>query len=220
MQPISEIVRETLCGHFVHLEPLREDHRDGLERAAKDPGIWRFLPLDASTPEGFGRWFGEALSRAGRHEELPFAVRYVKEDRLIGSTRFSYLQPVHERMVVGWTWYHPDHWSSAVNPETRLLQFSYAFETLNVVRIEIRCDARNERGNRALSRLGAVREGVLRSHRPTREGIRRDTVVYSILSKEWPGIRQRLRDRLDRYSPDDAKTRLETPEGVSGPVPA
>ena len=116
---------------------------------------------------------------------MPFAVRLLATGELIGST--SYLDPVpeHKRVEIGWTWYRPDQWATAVNPECKLLLLAHAFDTLGLNRVSFVTDLRNERSQAAIAKLGAIREGVLRSHAITRNGRVRDSVLFAITA--WTG---------------------------------
>jgi RimJ/RimL family protein N-acetyltransferase len=117
--------------------------------------------------------------------------------RAIGSTRFGDIEPDHGRVEIGWTWIAPAFQRTAVNTEAKLLQLTYAFETLGAGRVALKTDGRNERSQAAIARLGAVREGVLRRHTRLPDGFVRDTVYYSILADEWPAVKARLTERLE-----------------------
>jgi RimJ/RimL family protein N-acetyltransferase len=185
--------RVTLEGRVVRLEPLEERHRDDLlAAAAEDPRIWDFmgttLPGDAAWPA--------YLAAALGPEFVAWATVERASGRAVGSTRFGDIAPEHERVEIGWTWIAPSRQRTAVNTEAKLLQLTYAFETLGAGRVALKTDARNERSQRAIERLGAVREGVLRRHMHLPDGHVRDTVYYSILADEWPAVKARLTDWL------------------------
>ena len=116
--------------------------------------------------------------------------------RAIGSTRFGDIAPEHGRLEIGWTWIAPSHQRSAANTEAKLLQLTYAFEELGATRVALKTDGRNERSQRAIERIGGVREGVLRRHIRLPDGYLRDTVYFSILADEWPAAKARLTARL------------------------
>jgi RimJ/RimL family protein N-acetyltransferase len=181
-----------LAGRHVRLEPLVEAHREPLRIAADDERIWRHTITVARGP-GFDEWFNEALAAGHR---VPFAVRRLADDSLIGST--SYLDVVlkHKRLEIGSTWYRPECWATPVNPECKLLLLAHAFDVLGVNRVAFVTDRENERSRAAITKLGAVQEGVLRSHMVVQAGRIRDTVVFSITASEWPAVRERLRARL------------------------
>jgi RimJ/RimL family protein N-acetyltransferase len=188
-----------LVGRWVRLEPLAEAHREPLRVAADDDRIWRHTIAAARGP-GFDEWFEEALRQYSAGMRVPFAVRRLADDELIGST--SYLDVVlkHSRIEIGSTWYRPDLWGTAINPECKLLLLAHAFDVLGVNRVALITDRTNERSRAAIERLGAVPEGILRAHMVVQGGRIRDTAVYSITAEEWPGVRERLTARLDEAS--------------------
>jgi steroid delta-isomerase-like uncharacterized protein len=194
------IVGTTLTGRWVQLEPLAEIHREGLRRAADDERIWTHMTVVARGP-GFEAWFEDALAEQQAGKRVPFVVRRRGDDRLVGSTSFLSPNVRHRRVEIGSTWYSPDVWSSAVNPESKLLLLTHAFEALGMNRVEFVTDVRNERSQAAIARLGAVREGVCRSHMITQGGRVRDSVLFSITGAEWPGVKERLGERLAAAGP-------------------
>jgi RimJ/RimL family protein N-acetyltransferase len=191
------ITSPTLVGRHVRLEPLVEEHREGLRLAADDERIWEHM-LVLARGAGFDPWFWSALEQTAAGKRVAFAVRRLPDGELIGST--SYLDPVpeHRRIEIGATWYRPDTWGTVVNPECKLLLLEHAFGTLGVNRVSLVTDVRNTRSQAAIARLGAVREGVLRAHMITRDGRIRDSVIFSITAADWPDVRARLIARISR----------------------
>lgn len=186
--------RIALAGRFVRLEPIEERHRDDLlAAAAEDPLTFRYMSADLSA--GADAW-PDYLADAQRPEFVAWATVDRASGRAVGSTRFGDLAPEHERVEIGWTWIAPSRQRTAVNTEAKLLQLTYAFDTLGAGRVALKTDLRNERSQRAIERLGAVREGVLRRHIRLPDGHVRDTVYYSILADEWPAVKARLEERL------------------------
>ena len=186
--------RVTLSGRFVRLEPIEERHRDDLlAAAARDPVTFRYMSSDLSV--GASVW-PDYLADALKPEFVSWATVDAATDRAIGSTRFGDIAPEHGRVEIGWTWIAPSHQRTAVNTEAKLLQLAYAFDELGATRIALKTDLRNERSQRAIERLGAVREGVLRHHIRLPDGYLRDTVYYSILAEEWPAVKAALVRRL------------------------
>src|SRR4051794_29393055 len=186
----------TLTGRFVRLEPLAEAHREPLRSAADDERIWRVTTMVARGLE-FDRFFDDALSAQAAGSRIPFAVRRLADDALIGSTSYLDVMPKQKRVEIGWTWYRPDVWATAVNPECKLLLLTNAFEVLGVNRVSLVTDRLNERSQAAIAKLGAVREGVLRSHMVVQGGRIRDSVIFSIIAAEWPAVKDRLSKRVD-----------------------
>jgi RimJ/RimL family protein N-acetyltransferase len=184
-----------LTGRWVQLEPLGEQHREALRAAAADERIWTHTLMVALGAE-FDRWFDDALAHRSMGRQLPFAVRRLADQAVVGST--SYLDPVprHRRLEIGSTWYTPDVWGTRVNPECKLLLLAHAFDVLGMNRVALCTDVHNLRSQAAIEKLGAVKEGVLRSHMVTQGCRIRDSVLYSIVREEWPEVKARLAARL------------------------
>ena len=187
--------RVTLEGRFVRLEPLHQGHRDDLLAAAgEDPATWRYMSADLSAADAWPEYLADAL----RPEYVAWATVERNSGVAVGSTRFGDIAPEHGRVEIGWTWIAPSRQRTAVNSEAKLLQLTYAFDTLTAARVALKTDLRNEPSQRAIERLGAVREGVLRRHLRLPDGHIRDTVYYSVLADEWPAVRARLEESLSR----------------------
>jgi N-acetyltransferase len=184
-----------LTGDGVRLEPLGESHREPLRLLAEDPQIWAFT-LIRPTGADFDPWFEEMLQENSAGTRVMFAVRLVGDDRLVGCTSLFDYSAKNRVVEIGSTWYHPDYWSTPVNPECKLLLLTHAFEVMGMNRVQLVTDLLNTRSQAAIAKLGAQREGVLRSHKITHTGRVRDTVVFSIIASEWPSVRDRLRERL------------------------
>jgi N-acetyltransferase len=191
----------TLRGSLVTLEPLAEEHRDGLWTAAQADEIWVWLAHLNKSREYFDAWFDATLASnaipAGTPGETgAFAVRRVADGRLVGSSRYLAVRR-HDRVVeIGWTWFNPSVWRSGVNVETKLLMFTRAFETLGCVRVELKTDARNDRSRGAMVRLPARFEGIMRKHQITPDVGQRDSAYFSVIDDEWPEVRAALESRL------------------------
>jgi RimJ/RimL family protein N-acetyltransferase len=186
---------DVLTGRWVQLEPLGDQHRELLRAAADDERIWVHT-LVVARGLGFDRWFDDALAHRATGRQFPFAVRRLADRAVAGST--SYLDPVpeHRRVEIGSTWYTPGVWGTQVNPECKLLLLAHAFDVLGMNRVSLCTDIRNTRSQAAIENLGAVREGVLRSHMVTQGGRIRDSVLYSIVIEDWPGVKAGLIARL------------------------
>ena len=193
-----EFTAPPLTGRRVRLEPLAEEHREGLRAAADDDRVWQFLPRGGPGAE-FDPVFDDALQMRIAGKRLPYAVRLLATGELVGAT--SYIEPVpaHKRVEIGWTWYRPDQWAGPVNPECKLLLLTHAFEGLGLSRVQLVTDALNTRSQAAIAKLGAVREGVLRAHMIVRGGRVRDTVVFGLLAAEWPQAKANLLARLAAF---------------------
>ena len=182
-------------GRIVRLEPLRAEHEEGLWRASRDARLWRWLPIvQPQTRDEWSAFFESALAAAGNGTEMPFVT--LRSEKVVGSTRFLALRPEHGSVEIGWTWLHPDSWSSGANVEAKFLQMRHAFETWGCRRVELKTDALNERARGALEALGATFEGIHRNHMLVRNGENRDSAWYSVTDEEWPTVREHLEARL------------------------
>jgi N-acetyltransferase len=190
-----------LQGSLVTLEPLAEEHRDGLWEAAQPDEIWAWLSRINESREYFDGWFDATLASDAAGEWDPresgaFAVRRNVDGVLVGSSRYLNVRR-HDRVVeIGWTWFNPSVWQTGINVETKLLMFTRAFEALGCVRVELKTDARNERSRGAMARLPARFEGVMRKHMIVPDVGQRDSVYFSVIDEEWPEVRAALRSRL------------------------
>jgi RimJ/RimL family protein N-acetyltransferase len=183
----------TLTGRLVRLEPLSEMHIPDLVEAGGDESIWRLMPFGlVRTPEQMMAWVREALARQARGDDLPFAVIEPGTGKAIGSTRYLEIRRPHRGLEIGGTWYAVAHQRTGVNTECKYLLLRHALEALGCVRVQFKTDLRNERSQRALERVGAVREGVLRNHVIMPDGYLRSSVVYSIVAEEWPTVKAHL----------------------------
>ncbi len=186
-----------LEGKSIRLEPLAASHADALLAAAQAPEIWTWVPTVLMTRAAIDRWIADALSRASEGREFTFAVVVRESDRVVGSTRYMDVQAAHRGVEIGWTWYAPDVWGTAVNPEAKYLLLRHAFEEWGAIRVCLKTDARNLHSQAAIRKLGARCEGTLRNHRIRGDGTLRDSVVYSIVREEWPEVRASLEQRID-----------------------
>jgi len=131
---------------------------------------------------------------------VPFAVRHLDTDRLIGGTRYVNIAPLRRGLEIGYTWYAPEFWRTAVNTECKYLLLKHAFEALEYIRVEFQVNSRNARSRAAVLRLGAIEEGLLRSRMVRHDGTRIDSVVFSILDVEWPAVKAKLEGALGKQS--------------------
>jgi N-acetyltransferase len=187
---------DTLPGRLVTLEPLAEEHRDGLWEAAQPDEIWTWLAHLNKSREYFDGWFDASLASTAAEEEGVFAVRRASDGVLVGSSRYLYPRSYNRVVEIGWTWFNPSVWKTGVNVETKLLMLTRAFETLGCVRVELKTDARNERSRGAMARLPAQFEGIMRKHQITPDVGQRDSAYFSIIDEEWLTVRAALEARL------------------------
>jgi N-acetyltransferase len=183
----------TLTGRLVQLEPLAERHVPDLTMAGKDEMIWRYMPYGYPGTEALMRaWVCDLVARRERGGDVPFAVLHRPTGRAVGCTRYMAIEPDHRGLEIGGTWYAVAHQRTGVNTECKLLLLRHAFEQLGCLRVQLKTDLRNERSQKAIERIGAVREGVLRNCLIMPDGYVRSTVMYSILAEEWPRVKERL----------------------------
>ena len=188
----------TLESETVRLEPLAPEHALALRAAAADGRLWELWFTSVPTPEGAPAYVESALLGQSRGTMLPFAVRDRASGEIIGSTRYCNIETDRPRLEIGYTWYAKRFQKSAVNTECKLLLLSHAFESLGCLAVEFRTNWFNFASREAIARLGAKQDGVLRSHMLNPDGSLRDTVVFSIIAPEWPGVRKHLQFRLQR----------------------
>lgn len=209
-----EVRPVTLEGRFVRLEPLADRHVEELWAAGADPSIWTYMAVTPTSLEDMRQIIASALEQQARGSQLPFAVIERTSGRAIGSTRYLDIRPRERGLEIGWTWYGIPWQGTVVNSECKLLLLRHAFEDLGCVRVCLKTDARNLRSQRAIERLGAVREGVLRKHMLAQHGVMRDTVYYSILDEEWPTLRLRaVMAEVYERAGDEERARVAAPVG-------
>ena len=185
----------TLEARSVRLEPLRPEHEDELWIASRDPRTWRWLSVvQPETHDAWHAFFAQTLAAASAGTEIPLVT--IRDDEVIGSTRFLALRPEHGSVEIGWTWLHPSAWSTGANVGAKYLQLHHAFETWGCRRVELKTDALNERSRGALEALGATFEGIHRKHMLVRDGENRDSAWYAVTDDDWPAVRERLDARL------------------------
>jgi len=194
MMDVKPVVLE---GRHVRLEPLTEAHIHGLAQIGLGQDFWQFMLYgDINTEEDMANWVRDMLGRAERGTDLPFAAIHLPSGRVAGATRYLNIMPKDRGLEVGGTWYGLEFQRTAVNTECKYLLIRHAFETLGCIRVQLKTDLRNERSQKAIERIGAEKEGVLRNHLILPDGRVRDSVFYSILDTEWPEIKKRLEEML------------------------
>ncbi len=187
----------TLEGSVVRLEPLEPRHATDLFAVGRDEELWAYMPRPGfASLDDTKEWIDAALDDLRAGTALPFATVLRETGRAVGSTRFLDIRPRDRALEIGWTWLAREVLRSAVNTECKWLLMRHAFDDLGAVRVQLKTDGRNERSQRAIERLGAVREGVLRKSYLVQHGFHRDSVYYSVLDTEWPDVRERLEGLL------------------------
>lgn len=200
--PLEPIVLE---GDFVRLEPMTLGHHSGLSEVGLDPDIWRYTLVLVRTPDEMRGYMESALKLQREGTTLPFATIERSSGRIVGSTRFGNYDPGNRRIEIGWTWVAPPWQRTAINTEAKFLMLSHAFEKLGCVRVELKTDVLNTPSRKAMLRIGATEEGVLRKHSLVWDGRYRDSIYYSVLDEEWAGVKLQLEKMLIRR-PQPAST--------------
>ena len=191
MEPVE------LGGELVAVEPLRAEHAPGLLAAADSDEVFAWLPYPRPADlEQARAWIEDALADRRANHRLPFAILSTADGSVIGSSSYWDFDAYNAHVEIGSSWLSRDLWRTGRNVEVKLLLMTHAFETLGLERVSFRTDIRNERSQRAIERLGAVKEGVHRHEMRRRDGSWRDSVHYAILRAEWPGAKDRLRERF------------------------
>jgi RimJ/RimL family protein N-acetyltransferase len=197
--PTQRWVRPVVLeGSRVRLEPLRADHLADLALVAFDPPLWEWTIMGPQDEAGLRRWVETALANQEAGTEQPFATIDLASGRAIGSSRFMSIVPEHRRLEIGWTWVGTAFQRSGANREAKLLQLTYAFETLGANRVEFKTHSRNERSRNALAGIGATFEGVFRNHSIMPDGSIRHSAYFSVIAEEWPDVKAALVARLAR----------------------
>jgi RimJ/RimL family protein N-acetyltransferase len=182
-----------LQGTHVRIEPPAEQHLADLLAASQRDDIWEYLPFGPyRTIEEWRAAIQRWREQAGQGSSMSFVIVRRSDERAVGMTAYLDIQPKNRALEIGGTWLMPEVQRTAINTECKYLLLRHAFETLGCVRVQLKTDARNLRSQRAIERLGAEKEGVLRRHVLTRGGYQRDTVMYSIVDSEWHAVKERL----------------------------
>lgn len=189
----------TLKGHLVHLEPLQMEHASELYEASRDPGLWTYKPV--SQPRSLAEMeqlIASVLQSQQAGACLPFAILSLKRGCAVGETRYHSFMLQDHGLEIGWTWLTPSVQRTGVNTECKYLLLSHAFGVWGAIRVQLRTHHLNTNSQRAIERLGAVREGVLRNHLIMPDGSYRHSVYYSIIQSEWPSVKARLETMMQR----------------------
>jgi N-acetyltransferase len=186
----------TLSGQYARLEPLSQDHHDGLREAVQDGELWKLWYTFVPTPENMAKEIDRRLALAASGSMLPFTV-FDANGNIAGMTTYMNVDTANRRVEIGSTWYAKRVQRSAVNTQCKLLLLAHAFEKLDCIAVEFRTHFFNHQSRRGIERLGAKQDGILRSHQIAPNGALRDTVVYSIIAAEWPTVKAHLNYQLN-----------------------
>ncbi len=181
-----------LENEHARLEPLSERHFSQLLPIAMEKELWVFTSADIKNESDFRRYFDQALIEKNAGNSYPFAIYDKKAGRYAGCTRFGNITFPHKKLEIGWTWYHPSLQRTGINKACKYLLLSFGFEQLELNRIELKTSSLNVKSQGAMLKIGAIKEGVLRRHMIAENGNVRDTVFFSFIKDEWPGIKQNI----------------------------
>ncbi len=191
-----------LTGSIVSLVPIEESHRAELCRILSDPRIWEYTWLNYTSSKELEDTFDQMLIHQANQTRLPFAIVHRQSGTVVGTTSLGDIDTYNRGIEIGWTFLTPDYWRTGVNTECKYLLLRYAFEQMGVMRVQLSVSGYNLRSQRAVERLGAVKEGVFRKHRAQPGGPMHDNIFYSILDTEWPTVKEQLEEKMCRvYEP-------------------
>jgi len=193
----NEFSATPLSGQHVTLLPLAMDHHDGLAEAARDGELWRLWYTLVPSPEGMAAEIERRLKLQQAGLMAPFTVLDAA-GQISGMTTYMNIDQSNRRVEIGSTWYAARVQKTPLNTEAKLLLLTHAFETLDCIAVEFRTHVFNQQSRRAIERLGAKLDGILRNHQRAKNGSLRDTCVYSILPSEWPAVKAHLQWQLEK----------------------
>ena len=186
-----------LGGRHVAIEAMGLEHIDGLRHALEGDGLSRLWYTNVPKAADVESWVHAALAKHAQGVEVPFVVRDARGE-VAGSTRFYDVDASVPKLSIGYTWYAPRVQRTGLNTEAKLLLLTHAFETLGCAAVYLETSWFNHASRTAIARLGAKQDGILRNHRRHADGTMRDTVVFSIIDKEWPAVKSNLGYRLEQ----------------------
>ncbi len=178
------------------LVPLTESHFDDLIQLAQDKRIWSHYAIDGSNSSLLKASLENSLAEREKGMQYPFVIQWNETGKIIGSTRFLEMQPEHKKLEIGWTWLHPDYWGTNINTACKYLLFTYCFEELQANRVQLKTDENNLRSRKAIEKIGAQFEGILRNDMIRDNGTNRNSAYYSIIQSEWERNKIHLRELL------------------------
>jgi RimJ/RimL family protein N-acetyltransferase len=196
----SLIAPFSLKGAHVLLEPLRSEHAPMLWEIVKEhlEDMFRWIPYRLESLQDFEAFNRQVLDEQQRGLSIPFATFERSSNRVVGTTRYMNMDMPNRKLEIGSTWIAPPWQRTVINTEAKYLMLRHAFESWNCLRVELKTDSMNQRSRQAILRLGAKEEGTLRKHMLTWNGRQRDSVYFSILDTEWPGVKAELERKLQK----------------------
>jgi N-acetyltransferase len=191
-----KVMPVVLEGQHVRLEPLLAEHEEQLNAAASDGELWKSTVTIVPRHDGMADYIATALSEQRQGHELPFVIISKHQGRVVGTTRFYFIDTENRHVEIGYTWIAASAQRTRVNTEAKLLLLTHAFETWRCIRVALITDVLNQQSRTAIARLGAKQEGVLRNHIIMPDGRIRDSVCFSIIDSEWPAVKTNLENKL------------------------
>jgi len=189
-----------LPGKHLVLEPMLGEHVEGLVQAASDGELWKLKVTEVPDAKGMSAYVQSALSEREQGVHLPFVVRRTSDQRIVGTTRYYFLNDTNRNLSIGYTWYSESVQNTSINTEAKLLLLTHAFERAGCISVQWHTHHENTRSQAAIKRLGASFEGVLRNDKILSDGRIRHTHCFSMLDNEWPASKEFLIGRLKKYS--------------------
>jgi RimJ/RimL family protein N-acetyltransferase len=177
---------------------MQHEHIDALKAAVQDGELWKLWYATVPSPDEMAAYVDAAIQSSVKGS-MAFVVKDLSTQRIVGTTRFYDVEPVHKRGLIGYTWYSQSAQGTAINTEAKYLLMEHWFEVLHANAVELRTHFFNHASRGAIERLGAKQDGILRSHQILKDGSIRDTVVYSILASEWPAVKNNLQAKLAKF---------------------
>ena len=185
----QEIILED---ELVRLEPLEEKHFDLLLPVAMENSLWLFTVAKINTAEEFRKYFDAALEEKKNKRSYPFAYYNKQTGQYAGSTRFGNIEFAHKKVEIGWTWIHPSLQGTGFNKHCKFLLLSFGFEILLLNRIELKTSLLNLKSQKAMLKIGAIKEGIFRKNIINDDGTIRDTMYFSFINEEWPATKNSI----------------------------
>jgi len=176
----------------IMLRPLLREDVQGFRNIALDSDIWKFAPYKISSEEELINFVEQSLQLKDKKERITFTIMDKNDNTVMGSTSYLNISDKDRRLEIGATWLGKKYQGTGVNKTCKFLLLRFAFEELGYERVELKTDVLNMQSRKAILKIGAVEEGILRSHTLMHDGRRRDTIYYSILKNEWKGVKQNI----------------------------
>jgi RimJ/RimL family protein N-acetyltransferase len=195
----------TLEGTVARLEPISLAHAADLHAAAADESIWRYIALDISKPESVETWIEGSIAEREAGSALRFAIVDRKTNRAVGSTTLFDIRPKDRGVEIGWTWLAKSAQRTGINTECKFLLLRHCFEEAGAIRVQLKTHRLNFKSRRAIERIGAQFEGILRNHVVMPDGTFRDSAYYSVIESEWPAVKRHLRMMIEGYGSADGE---------------